>query len=44
MRSYKRTRTLVSEEQADRCSFLLAENNFDVKTGVENGEISGLRS
>jgi len=25
-------------------SFLLAENNFDVKTGVENGEIGGLRS
>lgn len=44
MISYDCNKKLVSEEKVNCRSFLLAERNFNVKTGIENGEVNGVRS
>jgi hypothetical protein len=44
MRSYKSNQGMKSEEKIEGGSFLLAEKNFGVKTGVANAIGSDLRS
>ena len=44
MISYKSNQGMESEEKTAGGSFLLAENNFGAKTGVENNKGSGVRS
>jgi hypothetical protein len=44
MISYERNQRMKFEEKTEASSFLLAENNFGVKTGVESVRNSGLRA